>query len=365
MMRTPDADGSAGVETRRESEHDRPDRWEHGSHFELSLEQGVATFPWDVLPHSFWGSGRDALRGLLEWGREAQGWRRLLVPSYYCQHTLAGVKRAIPLETYPWSPTDPSVTKVAAASGDVVLAVAAFGVALRLDIDESAVVVEDHTHDPTSPHASSSRAQYAFASLRKTYPLPDGGVLWSPQRMALPDQLAVTTDHADTVLKRLSAMTLKRHHLDGSEVSRSAFGELYSSSERAIGSRATTGISDFSRLKLPTLPVARWRDQREGNIRVLQYVAEQHTGVRILPAPFAAVLVFDKPKAREHVRDALIDQRIYPAILWPLEDTVVRGIPAEHVDLSRRLLVVHADQRYTTADMQRVGVALEAALSAI
>jgi hypothetical protein len=41
------------------------------------------------------------------------------------------------------------------------------------------LLVEDHSHDPFSPWAVGSSADYAFCSLRKTLPVPDGGLLWS------------------------------------------------------------------------------------------------------------------------------------------------------------------------------------------
>ena len=48
------------------------------------------------------------------------------------------------------------------------------------------ILIEDHTHDPFSTWAQQSTAHYAMASLRKTLPIPDGAILWSPQKMSLP-----------------------------------------------------------------------------------------------------------------------------------------------------------------------------------
>jgi hypothetical protein len=51
---------------------------------------------------------------------------------------------------------------------------------------------------------------------------------------------------------------------------------------------------------------------------------------------------------------AFLADDVYPAILWPLDEPAVDGIPAEHVDLARRILSIHCDQRHGTADMIRV-----------
>ena len=80
----------------------------------------------------------------------------------------------------------------------------------------------------------------------------------------------------------------------------------------------------------------------------------------MLDAPFAATLLFDSAQLRERVRTALIAERIYAAVLWPLEAPVVTGIPAEHVELSRRLLTLHCDFRYNLHDMARVAVQVKA-----
>ncbi|MBC8067856.1 MAG: hypothetical protein IAG13_05930, partial [Deltaproteobacteria bacterium] len=45
-------------------------RWEHGSDFHLASATGELAAPWIGRPHTLWGSGRDAMRALLAWGRE-------------------------------------------------------------------------------------------------------------------------------------------------------------------------------------------------------------------------------------------------------------------------------------------------------
>jgi hypothetical protein len=41
-------------------------------------------------------------------------------------------------------------------------------------------------------------------------------------------------------------------------------------------------------------------------------------------------------------------------VLWSLEERAVAGLPARHLDLSRRVLSLHCDFRYTDDDMRRV-----------
>jgi hypothetical protein len=65
------------------------------------------------------------------------------------------------------------------------------------------------------------------------------------------------------------------------------------------------------------------------------------------------VLVFDDPAVRDRCRTSLIPERIYPAVLWPLEAPVI-PLPEDAVLLSRRILSLHCDFRYTAEDMLRV-----------
>ena len=56
------------------------------------------------------------------------------------------------------------------------------------------ILVEDHAHDPASAWATTSTADYAFSSLRKTLPVPDGAILWSPGTSCRTSRRAVRTE---------------------------------------------------------------------------------------------------------------------------------------------------------------------------
>jgi hypothetical protein len=329
-------------------------RWEQGSDFFLALEGGSLEAPWLERPHSLWGSGRDAIRALLAWGRDRYGWKRLRVPTYFCQETLDALLEEWPIVLYEDAPDRPLPARVPAEPSDVLLINNFFGMRRTLRLDTEAVVVEDHTHDPLSPYAFASDADYAVASLRKTLPLPDGAVLWSPNGTELPPEQPVTGHHLRVTHDRLSAMVLKLLYLTGSYVHKAEFRGRFADAERMIGAGPISGISPFSRELLRSLPARPWREARSDNLATLRSRLGNPPGFRLLDAPFAATLLFDSAHLRERVRTALIAERIYPAVLWPLEQPRLQGIPAEHVELSRRLLTLHCDFRYNADDMARV-----------
>jgi hypothetical protein len=319
----------------------------------LSLEMGEPMYPWGAGA-TYWGSGRDAMRAVLAWGKAHLGWRRLLCPSFMCQRVASALAMEIDLEAYPHRPTSTTRPALETGEGDVVLVIASLGARLEPIVSGPGHVIEDHSHDPLSAWADSSTSDFAVASLRKTFPLADGGVAWSPTGLDGPPERPVTDRHANATLERLSAMILKRLYLDGASVSKEDFRRLSMSGEADVAQGAISGISDLSRSRLASLPTVVWRAARIANLTAFREAFGQPPGTRLLEAPFAATLVFDEPSLRDQVRRSLISADIYPAVLWPLEERIVPGIGQTDIDLSRRILSIHCDQRYSTGEMERV-----------
>ena len=338
------------------------ERWEHGSFFPLTHESGRATFPWSGRPHSLWGSGRDALRALLREKATDDGWQRLLVPSYFCQDVLASLAQEIEIRAYPCGPLSQAVA-VQADRNEVVLSVALFGSRPNLLVDEGTTVIEDHSHDTTSVWAEESDADYAVASLRKTYPLPDGGVVWSPKGHPVPEEIRPTEEHDVAAFAQLSAMALKRQYLEGGDLSKTTYLELYATGERAISGGSLSGISEYSRARLPTLPTLAWSRVRSRNRHSFREALGEIPDVHMLDVPFAVVLLFESREARDSARMALIAARVFPSVLWPLENTVVHGVTDEDRSLSSRFLSIHCDQRYDEADMERAAEEVQRAIN--
>lgn len=344
------------------------DRWEHGSEFHWLTFPIVSDVPAPWHNHSrLFGSGRDAMQALIQHGRANRSWQRLWVPSYYCQEVVAYLcETGIRLETYQNSPTDIATTMddLDWQDGDVLLRVNYFGLFARPEfqhVPDWVEIIEDHTHDPWSPWARESRASWCVASLRKTLPLGSGGVVWSPIGQSLPDALPVTPERHTAALEKLAAMLLKAEYLSGQPIEKRVFRDLQLAGEKGIASGGASGIPSWGEALLPTFPITDWRECRRRNHRVLTGAMVTIPWVRVLQpqsgwdtCPFAGILLFDAAWRRDLVREQLIAGGVYPAVLWSLEEPILRGVPAADIDFSRRMLAIHCDMRYTTADMGRV-----------
>lgn len=336
-------------------------RWEHGSDFpwpDVGAYDAGARHPW-TMDASFYGSGRDALRALLMLRR----WRRLWVPSYFCQEVLNALAgTGVDLSVYRDGPTDPRAILPETRRGDAILVVNHFGLRRPPSRLPDAPIIEDHTHDPWSAWARSSRADYCVASLRKTLPLPDGGVVWSPQERILPRPAKLTDGHVRAVADRARGMLMKRLYLQGGRPTKDAYRAALARGERDIARGAVSAM--MSQRLLSRLPAAAWRSLRARNHAWLATLLAGARHVRVLhgappgSCPFSLVLVFDTPRRRDETRERLIRKRIYPAVLWNLDRPVVAGIPADDADLSRRVLSLHCDYRYGRRDLSRVARAL-------
>jgi hypothetical protein len=229
--------------------------------------------------------------------------------------------------------------------------------------NHTCILLEDHSHDPASPWAQLSQADYAFSSLRKTAPVPDGAILWSPQGHPLPHAPDEEEDFSGSALK-LAAMIWKREYLEGraSSAVKPLYRQWFREGEDVFD--RTTEVSSASRFSkqylIAGMPV-QWRHQRESNTRHL--LNQRNDTSKIHPlcvswasgnAPLAAIFSFDSQTTRDLTRKRLEAANIYCPIHWPApsdSDYAVR-------ELAATILTVLTDHRYGRADMDRIASVL-------
>lgn len=337
--------------------------WEHGSELVLpaSLAGERCRDPWAEAGR-YYGSGRDALRDLLRHGRRQHGWQRLRVPYYFCQHVAESAARELPVVGYFDSPelNAPADRELDVETGDVVLVPNYFGhrtARWRLSV-EKAWIVEDHTHDPWSEWATASSADYAIASLRKTLPLPDGGVLWSPRQLPLPTQPSPTPERTLASLQKFQAQILKSLYLQGAAVAKETFRQLATQGEANLAGGQVSGMPAGTRSLLDALPTHSWRARRACNHSFLKEQLSE-LGWRVLPVeeggvPLSLIVVLSTSEQRATLQAELVRRRIYPSVLWPLDKPRVGDIPGVARSFASRMLCLACDARYDEAHLHRL-----------
>ncbi|MCW2724807.1 MAG: hypothetical protein JWN35_1728 [Frankiales bacterium] len=327
--------------------------------------------PWLPQPHSLYATGTAALVALI---KERPGRTRLHLPSYFCLGVAAVLARYAELRWYrdlPGRP-GPEAASLLPEPGDVVLAVNLFGRSSRapwevwLHEHPEASLVEDHTHDPQSVWARTSGATYCLASLRKTLPVPDGALLWSPAGQPLP--VPASPANGASSLK-LAAMVLKGAWLEGKAVAKPDFRRLQMLGEAGLMD-VRGASSDFTRLVLPGLDVRGMRAVRASNVAALaERVGED--GVlggyaRLLPdapvgsVPFQLPVICRSSQVRDHLLAHLLSNGVYAAVHWRQDGEELSPGDHEALDLSRRILTLPVDHRTSPPDVERISAVLAA-----
>jgi hypothetical protein len=343
----------------------------HGSeigsefHWMTWPESGSMTWP---EPKALYSLGRDAVHGAWEILRASRDIQRLFVPDYFCHEvSRAWTARGIPVQSYFDNPSlsQPRWDDLGdAGPEDLVLAVNYFGVRSQEPwIDWRAthpepLLLEDHSHDPGSCWALGSQADFAFASVRKVLPLPEGAVLWSPRGHELPTPTEMQL-HAGSALK-LAAMMLKGSYLDGSPdpaETKERFRGLQAEGERQLTSQRLARPAPWTRDLLARGYPSQWRRQRELNVRRLLELVDDQTPAEALfrtwpdgHCPLAAVFLFPSLEMRQLARNRLIESDVFPTVLWTMDQPV----QPESDALADRLLCLPADQRYGPSEMERI-----------
>jgi hypothetical protein len=337
--------------------------WEMGGEFHWSGLPDGPRIPWPQ-PRTWFALGHAA--GLAIWHQHSSRSPKtsLWVPDYFCPEVMGAWREAgVRVRYYSDDPRwpYPDWDSLSPNSADLVLAVNYFGVRTGSAWQawhrghKDIVLMEDHSHDPLSDWVLNSKADYAFASLRKTFFAPDGAFLWSPRGHPLPPEPR-NRNWSGSALK-LAAMIWKSEYLAGCEqgpVVKDTFRGFQVEGEKMLFKGRDSSISPWSRALLEAGCPIRWRQQREGNVRLFLELVGGENGIEPLfvdwPAehcPFNAVLIFSSHKHREVVRSGLIAANVYPSIHWmPMPDASTRSL-----DLSRRILTIPLDQRYGSQDV--------------
>lgn len=328
--------------------------------------------PWPESS-AFFARGRDAVTSIMQAGTSGA---RLFVPHYFCEDiTSAWVRAGVSVERFHLIPQSADVRfHETPSERDYVMFVNYFGVAQFGDVGSATrrefgcSIIEDHTHDPLSAWAKSSTADFCYASLRKTLPLSDGAVAWSPTPGGRARVETPETAYRDHTL--VASMALKSAYLaaDNQDPAlKRCFRQLQAAGHAALEAETgSLGISDWSRSMISAGYPTAWREMRTRNARLLVDILSADLEDLLLfsnwqedQCPFVVVLYLQSEAQRDDVRAKLIAHDVYPPVHWVCNTTNDQAAR----DLGRRVLSIPVDHRYSVDDIARVAEHVQKALT--
>lgn len=290
----------------------------------------------------FYANGRQALNGLIL----NKKWERIWLPSYFCYDVIKSISATgIKIEyydDYPGNDDDLTISKCKFKPKDTLLRVNYFG--LRSYRDSSSLgieVIEDHTHSLSGDWIEKSNADWCIASLRKSLPVGEGGVLWSPKGHKLPEIPSQNPENIKLASARLHGMKLKSSYLAGTASDKEVFRKIFIETENAFEKIPLSQIYSEDYQIISKIDLKKWNQLKKLNweimYRNLQEDFEILTPENDKCIPFSFII------RCQQIRKLFIENQIYPAILWPVPDIY-----------NKNLLSIHCDGRYSVNDIEEM-----------
>lgn len=332
-------------------------------------KDGGRPLPFDNEPNvRYFSLCREALSAIARSLDRPQG--KVLIPAYTCQTVIT------PFQELGWECRYYGITEdlridvesfkslFAGFHPDVVVVHPYYGrdlnenelAALHAVKEESCVFVEDLTQCLFSKQRDDV-FDYFVGSMRKWFPIPDGGFVFSLQHaLEVPDALDENVDYVTTML---DAMFLRGVYCSSGDV---RIKDVSRRLDKTAGAKISTSIrphaiSSYSRFSLSNIDSEAVQRKRMGNFTCLfdnlksgeiQSVCKDLSEVTTAPLYFPVLA-----KNRADLIQRLIAQQIYAPVLWPVktESAVINSVVGSIYD---HILAIPCDQRYGEDGMRRI-----------
>ncbi len=235
---------------------------------------------------------------------------------------------------------------------------------IREFLDKNNVVILDITHSifDRSRFDIEHEDLYLISSLRKIFPIPDGGALYYTN-----SEFKVKQLFPKGYENMLEAMVLKSFYLEkGSEAMlknagnvKNFFLSLYKNYEvdKDKGLIQLEDIPSISLYILKNISISNIIKRRLEN---LKFMYENISNKKYflfnlgdIKSPFTLPLIFESEESRDATKELLIENDIYPPIHWNLQNIIPKKCLYEH-NLSKKLLSIPIDQRYNEKNLLKI-----------
>ncbi len=250
-------------------------------------------------------------------------------------------------------------------------------------------VIEDTTHSLFT--ARKTVGDYCIASLRKWFPIPDGGVLYAGERVSqrpkcqensfrLAGELEkepVCGKDAEPlekspgfwrfaealtrkpVSRKAAAMVLKHLFLTEGFDCNAKYREIFAEEEEALncqkGVYSMSVLSEFLLSRFPITPMCKRRRKNAAFLsKELTRLGYDIAVKAEAPEVLLALPVY--AAERDRLRERLMEQRVYCAVHWPLERPAVSG---DARWMEKHMISLPIDQRYGEEELEYLLKCLE------
>jgi len=301
-------------------------------------------------------SGRQAFKYILDEIHRNNDIEKIWMPEYYCQNAMNdwikhSYKNICFYKTKPFNFEEPLLIDTFASQNDVVLLNNYWGLCSPFEKKKNApIIIEDHSHGWLSHSCLNSKADYCFASLRKSLPIPLGGIYWKPNAKLTIDTKKFIEDHSfynawDIAYKAMCDKKLYKE--DDEASSKQNYLEEVNTVELfldqhyklvKVRKEDETFIKKF--IKYNVL------EKKQIHLKNLYDALIDVDFIKIIKrknhTAFGLMLLFKDEEQCDYLRAHLIKNEIYPSFLWP------NNILSSKWKFS---INIHVDFRYTMDDM--------------
>ncbi len=342
--------------------------------------------------YSFFRDGRQAIKAVLQNTDEIKN-RPCYLPSYLCDSIIQPFTE-MNLKVNLYGHEDPLKPILNAdIANSVILIIDYFGTEsvsnteIRELLDRDNIVIMDLSHSILDNNRFSIKhdCYYLIASLRKLFPIPDGGIVYHNT-----EKFVASDIFPKDYESKLEAMVLRYLYLNGITVDNvpahddkkldSVFEAWYTKKPVGFEKRLEAvkrhylalhyeyelkkyehqvipqSIPAISLYILHNISYSNIINSRAENLKFMYDNIIQKDlflfNLDDIKSPFLLPLRFKSEEERDLFKNSLITADIYPPIVWDIEEYV----PSEYVyerDLSKRMLTIPIDQRYKPEDLSK------------
>ena len=212
------------------------------------------------------------------------------------------------------------------------------------------IFIEDRTHNLIWERQRSFQPDYIMASLRKWFPVPDGGLLWGKISKLLGNDTTFSTT-------RLKAQCMRHEFLAcGDESIKTEYRKIFSTVSDLMDEDEPSAMSAYAYALAKGTDWDWVRNTRQQNAETLisilsasPYITfiQDKGGLSDLYVPFTV-------PNRDEVQRRLSAEGIFNTIIWPLMDEQKSECKVAKFT-EENMLAAPCDQRYSVDDMKTIG----------